>query len=89
MTLQEFLAMNREEIEQHITVDPGILLGKPVIRGTRIPVYLIVGFVESGHSPEEIVDDYPDLTLADVEAALAFTRSERERTEVRPLFGNA
>jgi uncharacterized protein (DUF433 family) len=81
--------MNQDEIDQHISINPGILLGKPVIRGTRIPVYLIVGFVESGHSPEEIVDDFPDLTLEDIQAALAFSRLERERTEVRPLFKNA
>ena len=81
--------MNQDEIDQHISNDPGILLGKPVIRGTRIPVYLIVGFVESGHTPEEIVDDYPVLTLRDIEAAIAFTAQERSRTSVRPLFKSA
>jgi uncharacterized protein (DUF433 family) len=81
--------MDVHEIEEHIVSNPQILLGKPIIRGTRIPVYLIVGFVESGHSPEEILDDYPVLTLRDIEAAIAFTELERSQTEVRPLFKSA
>jgi uncharacterized protein (DUF433 family) len=81
--------MEQHEIDEHIVTNPGILLGKPIIRGTRIPVYLIVGFIESGHSPEEIIDDYPVLTLRDIEAAIAFTALERSRTDVRPLFKSA
>jgi uncharacterized protein (DUF433 family) len=68
-----------------ITSDPAILLGKPVIRGTRIPVYLIVQLVEAGYSAAEIVDDYPLLTEEDVEAAVEFTADRARRTEVRPL----
>jgi uncharacterized protein (DUF433 family) len=70
-------------VNDHITMNPEVLLGKPVIRGTRVPVYLIVELVESGHSAAEIVADYPELTEADVEAAVAFATSERERTEIR------
>ncbi len=66
-----------------VTHDPAILRGKPIIRGTRVPVYLIVDFVSNGVTPAQIVDDYPDLTLEDVEAALAFATRERARTEVR------
>ena len=80
------MAMEQLEIEARITSNPEILLGTPIIRGTRIPVELIVGFVEAGHSPEQIADDYPGLSVRDVEAAVAFMESERGRTEVRPLF---
>jgi len=72
-------------LADRIVSDPGILLGKPVIRGTRMPVYLIVGFVEAGQTPEEIIDDYPNLTVEDVAAALAFDEQERKRTTVRAL----
>ena len=70
---------------ERIVTDPAVLLGKPIVRGTRVPVWLIVGLVEAGQSPEQIVDDYPDLTVDDVEAAVAYAAEERHRTEVRAL----
>ncbi len=60
------------QITARITRNPRILRGKPIVRGTRVPVYLIVDFVDNGVTPAQIVEDYPDLTLEDVEAALAF-----------------
>ena len=70
-------------IETHITHNPEILGGKAIIKGTRVPVDLIVDFFQNGASIDEIVEDYPDLTHKDVEAALAFARQEAARTEVR------
>lgn len=67
---------------ERITRDPAVLGGKPVIRGMRIPVSLIVDFIESGDTIDEILDAYPALTREDVEAALAYAKLERERTEV-------
>lgn len=66
---------------ERITRNPAILGGQPIVRGTRVPVYLIVDWVNSGHTPEEIVADYPDLTVEDLEAALAYAAAERERTD--------
>jgi uncharacterized protein (DUF433 family) len=57
---------------ERIVTDPAVLLGKPIVRGTRVPVWLIVELVEAGHSPEQIINDYPDLTVDDVEAAVAY-----------------
>ncbi len=68
---------------ERITTNPEVLGGKPIVRGTRVPVYLIVDWVNSGHTPDEIVDDYPDLTVEDVAAAVAYAKAEHERTEVR------
>jgi uncharacterized protein (DUF433 family) len=48
-----------------------------------VPVYLIVDIVNNGVTPQEIVEDYPDLTIEDVEAALAFAAREEARTETR------
>jgi uncharacterized protein (DUF433 family) len=71
------------EIISRVTRNPGIYRGKPIIRGTRMPVDLIMDFLANGASPEEIIDDYPGLTLEDIEAAVAFTADEASRTEVR------
>ena len=55
---------------QRIQVDPNIMTGKPVIRGTRIPVELIVRMVEQGMSHEEILLEYPHLQAEDIKAAI-------------------
>ena len=55
-----------------ITTDPGVLLGKPVIKGTRISVDLILGFLANGWTFEMILGSYPHIARADILAALAF-----------------
>ena len=77
--------MRHQGPNERIVTDPAVLLGKPIIRGTRVPVYVIVGLVEAGQTLEQIVDDYPDLTVEDVAAAVAYAAQERARTEVRAL----
>ncbi len=62
-------------IEERIIVDPHIMCGKPVIKGTRIPVYLIVNLVAAGYSFEKIREAYPNLQKEDIEAALRFAGS--------------
>ena len=61
-------AMRHERIE----IDPDIMDGKPVIRGTRVPVELVLRKLGDGMSPEAILVDHPRLTLDDVRAAQAF-----------------
>lgn len=60
--------------DERIVKDPKIMVGKPVIKGTRIPVYLIVKLYESGHSISDILDIYPSLKKKDVEAALEYSK---------------
>ena len=55
-----------------ISVDPGLMLGQPVIAGTRLPVYVIVQAIAAGDGPTEILEAYPFLTAEDIEAALSF-----------------
>lgn len=76
--------MNRHIVgdRARIVADPAVLGGKPIVRGTRVAVYLIVDWVASGHTPEEIVEDYPDLTIEDVEAALEYAGTAETPTEV-------
>jgi len=53
------------EVQERIVKDPKILGGKPVIKGTRIPIHLILHMIDGGSSFEEILNDYPRLTLED------------------------
>ncbi|MBU4273543.1 MAG: DUF433 domain-containing protein [Planctomycetes bacterium] len=64
--------MIESTVVQHIEITPGVRGGKPRIAGTRICVSDVVIWTEQGRSPYEIVADYPQLTLADVYAALAY-----------------
>jgi uncharacterized protein (DUF433 family) len=77
--------MDHTHFEDRILIDPAVAFGKPVIRGTRVPVYLIADVVEDGATSSEIVDDYPELTEADVAAALAFVVNFKACTDVRAL----
>jgi uncharacterized protein (DUF433 family) len=72
-------------MEERVVTDPTVLLGKPVIRGTRVPVELIVGLVDVGQTPAQIADDYPDLSVEDIEAAVAFAVAEDRRTKAPAL----
>jgi uncharacterized protein (DUF433 family) len=55
-----------------IEINPAVMLGKPVIRGTRIPVELILRKLSEGATESDLLDAYPRLTRADIQAALAF-----------------
>ncbi len=55
-----------------ITVDPGLMLGQPVISGTRLPVYVIVQALAAGDGKKELLQAYPFLAAEDIEAALSF-----------------
>jgi uncharacterized protein (DUF433 family) len=55
-----------------IAVDPEVMLGKPVIAGTRIPVEQVLRKLAAGMSVEAVLGDYPRLTREDVQAALAY-----------------
>ena len=57
---------------ERITVDPEIMVGKPVFKGTRIPVYIILDLMGEGTPEEEIVKIYPDLSVKDMRAAIKF-----------------
>jgi uncharacterized protein (DUF433 family) len=64
--------------KQHVTSTPGVCGGKPCVAGTRIRVQDIVIRTELGDSPDHIIQAYPQLTLADVHAALAYYFDNRE-----------
>ena len=59
-------------MSERIIVNPKILGGKPVIRGTRIPIYLILELLAAGYDSKRIINAYPDLTEEDIKAASEF-----------------
>ena len=68
--------MNYRDI---ITIEPGKRGGKPCIRGMRITVYDILGWLAAGMTNEEIVEEFPELTVEDIRAALAYA-ADRDHT---------
>ena len=56
-----------------ITIDPLIRFGKPCVRGMRISLYDILGWLASGMTSNEIIEDFPELTKEDITAALVFS----------------
>ncbi len=60
------------EIAERITVDPDVLVGKPVIKGTRMPVELVLAKLAANPDLDEFFLDYPELTVDDVKACLRY-----------------
>lgn len=67
---------------ERIVCDPDILVGKPAVRGTRLSVELILGWLGQGWTQEMVLECYPQLTRDDILAVLAFA-AERMRGESR------
>ena len=63
---------------EHITVDPEVRFGKPCVRGTRITVGDVLGYLASGMSERQLLDEFPQLTRDHIRACLAYA-AERER----------
>ncbi len=78
--------MNTEEerLLRRISVNPKVMAGKPVIRGTRITVEQILRLLAQGLSPEEILRDFPHLTEEDLRAALLYASKVLEGEEIFP-----
>ena len=70
-----------KKVNERIESDPAVMLGKPVIAGTRITVELILEKLAAGETREQILDSYPRLTLEDISAALTYA-AEAVRTDI-------
>lgn len=82
--------MSREHAPylKRIVQDPAILAGKPVVRGTRIPVDIVLEYLAHNPSFDELFADYPRLTMDDVKACFAFAHMLVNATP-RPLEATA
>lgn len=65
-----------------ITIEPGKRGGKPTVRGLRITVGDVLGWIAAGMSWREIMDDYPDLTEEDIRACLAYAADREQHTMI-------
>jgi uncharacterized protein (DUF433 family) len=63
------------DFEERITQDPAVMVGKPVVKGTRIPVELVLGHLAANPGMDDLFGAYPHLTLENVKACLAYART--------------
>jgi len=71
--------------QERIVLDPGILVGKPVVKGTRLAVEFVVDLLAQGWSEKEILKNYPGLTQDDIRACLAYASAALHAERVYPL----
>ena len=71
--------------QERITVDPKVLVGKPVIRGTRISVEFVIDLLARGWTSEQILREYDHLTPEDIKACLAYARDILQSERVYPV----
>ena len=77
--------MNDDDLLQRIVLDPKIMVGKPVIRGTRLTVEYVIGLLAGGATIEEVLREYDGLTREDVLACLAFAAHSLQNASFVPL----
>lgn len=77
--------MKDEQLLERITINPKIMVGKPVIRGTRLTVEYILNLLAHGETAEEIIKEYKGITLEDIQACILFATKSLEDTTFMPL----
>jgi uncharacterized protein (DUF433 family) len=69
---------------ERITSDPAVRFGKPCVRGTRITVGDILGYLAGGMSEQQLITEFPQLTAEDIRACLAYAAERERRTSGIP-----
>lgn len=77
--------MREDQLLARIVLDPKVMVGKPVIKGTRLTVEYILNLLAHGATVEEILAEYDGLTLEDIQACLLFAAQSLESTVFMPL----
>ena len=77
--------MTDQELLSRITVDPKVMVGKPVIKGTRLTVEYILNLLAHGATIKEILEEYDGLAQQDIQACLLFASRSLENTAFMPL----
>ena len=81
--------MNNEDLLKRITINPKVMVGKPVIQGTRLTVEYILGLLAHGTTIEEILEEYTGLEKDDIYACLLFASKTLEDASYVPLKAEA
>jgi len=68
-----------------ITIDPAVRFGKPCVRGTRITVGDVLGYLAGGTAEEELMEEFPQITREDIRACLAYAAERERRTLGTPV----
>lgn len=76
--------MTTDVLLERIVADPKVLAGKPVVRGTRISVELVIDLLARGYSKQQVLEQYGHLTMDDVHACLAYAREVLQSERVYP-----
>jgi len=71
--------------QERIVIDPGILVGKPVVKGTRLAVEFIVDLLAQGWTEAQVLQNYPGLTREDIQACLSYASAVLRAERVYPL----
>jgi uncharacterized protein (DUF433 family) len=82
---QEKEAMKDQELLERITLNPKVMVGKPVIKGTRLTVEYILNLLAHGATVTEILQEYNGLTVEDIQACFLFATKSLEDTSFMPL----
>lgn len=70
---------------ERIELNPRVCNGKPVVKGTRIPVTVILEHIATGEPWEKIIGNYPELTIEDIQAALLYARASLDHADLKAL----
>lgn len=81
--------MNEQQLLERITLNPKIMVGKPIIKGTRLTVQHILGMLGQGATAEEILEEYNGLKPEDIQACCLFATKSLSETEFMPLTTDA
>ncbi len=71
--------------QDRIVTDPAVLVGKPIVRGTRLSVEFLVGVLAEGWTVEQVLKNYPQLTADDIQAALHYAAGVLKNERIFPL----
>ncbi len=77
--------MKDEQLLKRVTINPKVMIGKPVIKGTRLTVEYILNLLAHGTTVAEILEEYEGLTQEDIHACLLFATKALENTTFMPL----
>jgi uncharacterized protein (DUF433 family) len=77
--------MKDQQLLERITVNPEIMVGKPIIKGTRLSVEYILNLLAHGEEVSDIIKEYDGLTSKDIQACLLFATKSLENTSFMPL----
>ncbi|MBN1684665.1 MAG: DUF433 domain-containing protein [Gammaproteobacteria bacterium] len=77
--------MKEQQLLERITLSPKVMVGKPVIKGTRLTVEFILNLLAHGATVTEILEEYKGITTEDIQACLLFATKSLENTDFMPL----